>query len=753
MSKEVLEIKQIEGMINSVDLSRKNCFTIEDDTPSILLSTASNGMSAGLYTLKCITSTQDIPLSPRVFMERLSGEEQGNAQIRCLKTRYGWKATFWIPTDTKYLKIALTENSGEFQFLEFSLTKVSNKRNGLVQTLNLISERVRSPRQLFDSAAKVARAIKNGGIKQLKEDLATTSRVGGQLNGYTTWIDLYDQIDDKDLKSIQKRIDELSQKPVISIITPVYNPAPELLRAAIESVLSQYYSHWELCLANDCSTDPEIARIIDEYAEQDSRIKRVHRTQNGHISAASNSALELASGEFIAFLDHDDELSATALYHVAEAINKNPSCRLFYSDEDKIDLDGKRHDPYFKSDWNHDLLLSHNLFTHLSVYDKALIEEVGGLRSKYDGAQDYDLALRCSARLRADEICHIPFILYHWRVMPGSTALSSDEKPYAMLAGERALNDHLIALNIKAKAELIGIGFKVSYEIPTPAPQVSIIIPTRNSQKLVKQCVDSIYNKTSYPDFEIILVDNGSDDPEAIKYFQDLEAKNQIKLISDPRPFNYSALNNLAVAQSNAPVLCLLNNDIEVISDNWLEEMVSLVLQPNVGAVGAMLYYPDDTIQHAGVVMGLGGLAAHIHGGLERGTPGYVGRAALRQSLSAVTGACMVVSRDNYEKVSGLDEENLAVAYNDIDFCLKLQAIGKRNIWTPHAELYHHESASRGYENTPEKLMRFQKEADFMKKKWPDQIKADPAYSPNLTLNDCNFSLAFPPRISKPWRA
>ena len=540
--------------------------------------------------------------------------------------------------------------------------------------------------------------------------------------------------------------------PLISVVMPVYNPPVKLLCEAIESVLSQTYENWELCIADDCSTKGYVKSILEKYQRKDKRIKVVFRKENGHISEASNSAIKIAEGEWVALLDHDDLLAPHALFCVVDAINKNPESKLIYSDEDKIDLEGQRLDPYFKCDWNHELFLSHNLITHLGVYKHDILNEIGAFRTDYDGAQDYDLALRFISRVEQDQIIHIPQILYHWRAIPGSTAMSADEKPYAMLAGEKALNDYLHSQKIDAVAELIGIGYRVRYALPTPSPCVSIIIPTRNAKLLVEQCINSIQKLTTYQNYEIILIDNGSDEQESIDYFAELSTNKCIRVIRDDRPFNYSALNNAAVKQSNGSVIVLLNNDIEVISPDWLEELVSLALQPDIGAVGAKLYYPDDTLQHGGVVLGLGGLAAHAHWKFPRSSFGYVGRAALRSNFSAVTAACLAVKKDHYESVGGLEEEGLAVAYNDVDFCLKLYKKGLRNIWTPFAELYHYESATRGYETTPEKIIRFENEKIFMLEKWKDVIGSDPAYSPNLTLDAADFSYAFPPRVKKPWR-
>ncbi|MCU0830695.1 MAG: glycosyltransferase family 2 protein [Rhizobiaceae bacterium] len=613
-------------------------------------------------------------------------------------------------------------------------------------------------RQRFGSVADarrtlglVAKVYRERGLQGIAAQLRQHNmRASAALSqgGYGEWIARYDTISETRRLDMQREIAAMRKRPLISIVMPTYNTPERLLRDCIDSVIAQIYPDWELCIADDCSRHPHVRAVLEEYAARDPRIKLLFRETNGHISNASNSAISLATGQWIALLDHDDELRPHALYHVAKAINANPNARLFYSDEDKIDISGTRSDPYFKCDWNPDLFLSHNLITHLGVYDAALVRDLGGFRPEFDGAQDYDLALRSVARIPHDQIVHIPHVLYHWRVIPGSTAMGSDEKPYAMLAGERALNAHLAETGAKARAELIGFGFRVRFDLPKRPPRVSIIIPTRNGLNLLSQCVASIRDKTTYRNYEIVIVDNGSDDEATLRYLADLEKTGGATIIRDPSEFNYSALNNRAVAAVTSEIVVLMNNDIEVISPDWLDEMAGNAIQPGVGAVGAMLYYPDNTIQHGGVVMGLGGYAAHAHWRFPRGTAGYVGRAALRQSYSAVTAACLAVRREHYVAVGGLDEENFKVAYNDVDFCLKLRAHGLRNVWTPFAELYHHESATRGYETTPEKQKRFDGEKANLKAKWQAIIDHDPAYNPNLTLDHADFSLAFPPRVT-----
>lgn len=564
---------------------------------------------------------------------------------------------------------------------------------------------------------------------------------------YSVWVKYYDTLDDHSRWKIREEIRNWHERPLISIVMPVYNPPLDLLREAVDSVKAQLYTHWELCIADDASSDPQVRAYLAALEQQERRVKVVYRKENGHISHASNSALELATGEFVALMDNDDLLSEHALYWVVRAIRENPDAGLIYSDEDKIDTSGNRSAPYFKSDWNEFLFRSQNMVCHLGVYKLALVRTLGGFRAGFEGAQDYDLALRCSERLQREQIVHIPRVLYHWRIHAGSTAMAGGEKPYAALAGVKALDEHLQRKGDLGSTELLPMGmYRVHYSPPATQPLVSLIIPTRNAYGLVKQCIDSIERLTTYKHYEIILIDNGSDDPVALDYFARLDQQDNIHVLRDDGPFNYSALNNKAVQLARGELIGLINNDIEVITPEWLDEMVSLAMQPNVGAVGARLWYPDDRLQHGGVVIGVGGVAGHSHKYLPKGDYGYFCRAALIQEFSAVTAACLIIRKSIFEQVEGLDEEHLKIAFNDVDFCLRVQEAGYLNVWTPFAELYHHESATRGLEDTPEKKERFSKEVQYIKSRWP-KIQEDYTYNPNLTLDHEDFGLAWPPRV------
>lgn len=566
---------------------------------------------------------------------------------------------------------------------------------------------------------------------------------------YQQWIDRYDTLDVAARQRIRARIADLARRPRISVLMPVYDPPVKYLEAAIQSVREQLYPDWELCIADDASPNPAVRELLQRHAREDDRIRLVLRPDNGHISAASNSALALATGEFVALLDHDDRLPEHALFCVAQAILEHPDAGLFYSDEDKIREDGSRFHPYFKCELNPELLLAQNMICHLGVYRRELLEAVGGFRAGFEGAQDYDLALRVLERLRPEQVRHIPRVLYHWRAIAGSTALSGDEKNYAAEAGRRAVREHLQRRGLRAEvtpAPGAADFNRVRFALPEPAPLVSLIIPTRDHAALLQTCLDSVLERSSYPAYEILVIDNGSVEPETAALFARLPG-DRVRVLRDDAPFNYSALNNRAAREARGELLCLMNNDIEVLTPDWLEEMVSFAAQPDIGCVGARLWYPDGRLQHGGVIHGLGGVAGHSHKYAPRDYVGYFHRAVLHQDFSAVTAACLVVRKAVYEQVGGLDE-SLAVAFNDVDFCMRVREAGYRNVWTPYAEMIHHESVTRGQEDNPEKQARFAGEIRRMQARWGDAILRDPAYSPNLSLDHEDFSLAWPPRVT-----
>jgi glycosyltransferase involved in cell wall biosynthesis len=575
-----------------------------------------------------------------------------------------------------------------------------------------------------------------------------------ELSEYEKWCEQHEALAEADLAAIAEHIETLGRRPAFSVVMPVYNTPGDLLEKAIQSVLGQLYPHWELCIADDASTQPHVREILERFSAADSRIKVTYRPTNGHICEATNSALELATGDFVALFDHDDLLAKTALYEVASEIDAHPDAQFIYSDEDKIDTEDRRFDPYFKPDWNPDLNSGQNYTSHLSVYRTDLIRALGGFRKGFEGSQDWDLFLRAIERIPASAIRHVPKLLYHWRAAPGSTALQLAEKKYPVEAARNALADHFRRRGETVELLTVpGDHWRIKYPVPSPPPFVSLIIPTRNALHLVRQAIQSILAITDYPSFEIVVVDNESDDPATIAYLDGLSkgGNPRVRVIPYPAPFNYSAINNFAVRESRAQVVGLLNSDVEAIEKGWLSEMVSQACRPGIGAVGAMLYYPTNTVQHAGVILGLGGVAGHPYKEFPRGDQGQKNRLRLVQNYSAVTAACLVIQRDRYLEVGGLNERDLSIAFNDVDLCCKLIRAGYRNLWTPYAELYHHESATRGTDNTPEKRSRFQSEIDYMTSTWGNLLMTDPAYNPNLTLVGEDFSPAYLSRTMKPW--
>lgn len=558
-------------------------------------------------------------------------------------------------------------------------------------------------------------------------------------SSYPSWLERTEHFDFEQIKS---EINAFQYQPKISIAMPVYNVEEKWLRRCIDSILIQDYQNWELCMADDASTDPKVKELLTEYSQLDERIKVVFRPSNGHISEATNSALALATGEFVALLDNDDELPRIAFYEVVKALNENAELDLIYSDEDKIDMEGNRSDPAFKPDWSPDLLLGTNYISHLGVYRTTILNEIGGFRKGYEGSQDYDLVLRFTEKTTSERIKHIPKVLYHWRMLPTSTAVDQSSKGYAFEAGLRAVQDALVRRGIKGHAthgRANGL-YDVYYDIESEE-LVSIIIPTKNGYKDVKRCVTSIIEKTTYKNYEIIIADNGSTDEKMKELYdsfkQQLNERFQVVVIDIP--FNFSKINNIATKKAKGTYLLFLNNDTEVINGDWLKLMVSFGQQERIGCVGAKLLYPNNTIQHAGVILGLGGIAGHGHYGYPHGDLGYFGKLALNVDYLAVTAACLLMKKQDFEAVSGFDED-FTVAFNDVDLCLKVKALGRDNVWLHEAELYHFESQTRGYDDKGKKKKRFEKEKVMMENKWATLIEDDPFYNPNLTREIPNFS-------------
>lgn len=533
-----------------------------------------------------------------------------------------------------------------------------------------------------------------------------------------------------------------------SIIMPVYKPSSPLLNKAIQSVRDQTYTNWQLCITDDGSKQAELTAFLESLSRQEPRIRFTATDSNRNISQASNAALALAEGEFVLFLDQDDEFAPYTLAHFARAIKLFPSAQLLYSDEDKIDSRGIHVQPYFKPDWNPELFNAYNYINHCVAIKRELVCNLNGFRVGFEGAQDWDLLKRVVASIADEQVVHIPMILYHWRMASGSTAGGISQKPYVTGAQKNVLHEHFKRNKIEAKIEqLDNTNWKITYPPETIDTLVSIIIPTRNQTKLLQNCVSSILDRPQKISYELVIVDNDSDEDAALDFLKRIQTEHErVRVLSYPGKFNFSAINNFAAKLANGNVLMFLNNDVEVITSDWLELLLGYAQQENSGAVGCMLYYPDKYIQHAGIILGIGGVAANIYQGTYQGYPGQFLRAQLAQNLSAVTGACMMVPRDKFEKAGGFDSAHLSVAFNDVDLCLRLNEAGYRNIWTPYVEMYHHESVSRGFEDSPEKKARFVREVQYMRDRWGMILDNDPAYNPNLSLKKDDFSISLPAR-------
>lgn len=541
-------------------------------------------------------------------------------------------------------------------------------------------------------------------------------------------------------------------RPFFSFVMPTYNTPIELLRECMEAMLGQTYQNFEICIADDNSPDPAVAEMLDDYANKYSNVKFTRRKNNGHISAATNTALSTATGDFIVLIDHDDKIPDFTLFIAAYYINKHPEADILFSDEDKITSDGNRLHPYFKSDFNKFLMYGHNMVSHLGIYRRSLVEKVGGFRLGLEGSQDYDLLLRCFEQTSRERIIHIPHVLYHWRIIPGSTAMSADQKNYAVVAAHNAINGHFERLQIPLRSvEGFAPGctsVRPSKEFDTP---VSIIIPTRNGLDLLRPCVESILAR-DHSNVEIIIVDNGSDDPETIAYLDTLKDSDLFQIIKDPDPFNFSRINNLAAARASGDILCFLNNDTEVISKDWLNRARTFLSMAEVGMVGARLLFPDGTLQHFGIALGMGDhrIAGVPHLNIDGNLPGYFGKARLLQEVSAVTAACMFVRKSDFNAVGGF-EEALRVAYNDIDLCLKIRALDKVILADPEMLLTHKESRTRGSDKSGQRAERLAEEAQWMRDNWAQQLDRDPYYSPNIDLKRVDFAYAAKPRQPWPW--
>ncbi|MBH54927.1 MAG: hypothetical protein CMI18_11355 [Opitutaceae bacterium] len=565
-----------------------------------------------------------------------------------------------------------------------------------------------------------------------------------QWHDYSMWMRRYEKMISLPLKIVNRMNRHFHEKPLISILMPTFNSNVRYLKKAVDSVLNQKYENWELCIADDASTDPATLAYLRELSKKDSRIRITYRTENGHISLATQTAFDTAEGSWITFLDHDDEIHADALLRIVIAINRDSEIQFIYSDEDKIKPNGSYEDPFFKTDWDPFLLEGQNYVCHIMALTRSLCRKVGGIRKGYEGSQDWDLAFRATELLEDSQICHLPYVLYHWREIEGSTALSVDQKDYINEASEKVLKDHINRTHLNG--EVVSspyYHYNILRGFSGQEVKLSIIIPTRNGVDLLAACIQSIRQFTHYRNFEILIVDNQSDDPKTLQFLHDQSGKN-FRVLNYNKPFNYSAMNNFAAKKASGEVLVFLNNDVAIQSPHWLHDLAVYAVDKKVGAVGALLYYPEGCIQHAGIVCGIGGVAGHAFRYYPMGAAGQRNRINQTHRVSAVTGACLAIQRSKFMEVGMFDQENLKINFNDVDLCLKCIQRGLSNLMAARAILYHHESATRGSE--PQKEI-FVKESNYFKEKWNTLLKRDPYYNPNLTLKFEDYSYRFPPSI------
>lgn len=554
---------------------------------------------------------------------------------------------------------------------------------------------------------------------------------------YGPW---YEEYKPNEAELERQRKHSFSWTPLFSIAVPVYRTPEKFLRQMLDSVRAQTYGNWELCIANGSPEDEAVVRVLETYAKKDKRIRYENLKENLGIAENTNAAFAMARGEFAGLLDHDDLLAPNTLYEVARALEKEPEADAVYTDEDKVTTELDEHfQPHLKPDFNLDLLRSNNYICHFFLVRRSILEKTGGFRREFDGAQDYDFIFRCVEEAR--KVVHIPEILYHWRTHKASTADNPASKMYAFDAGKRAIEAHLARVGTKGTvSHTKDLGFyRVQYPVQGE-PLVSIIIPNKDEAETLKACMESIREKTAYQNYEIIVVENNSVTDEIFRYYKELSGEG-VRLLRYKKPFNYSAINNFGARAAKGEYLLFLNNDVTIITPEWLEEMLGVCQRPEVGAVGVKLLYPDNTIQHAGCVVGMGGIAGHMFVDMPAERTGYLHKASLLQDMSAVTAACMMVKKSVFENVGGFTEE-LAVAFNDVDLCLKINRAGSLVVYDPFAQLYHMESKTRGAEDDKAKVRRFQTEIEYMREHWISILKeGDPYYNKNLSLTKWNYSL------------
>jgi GT2 family glycosyltransferase len=696
----------------------------------------------GWYMLELCVTFDGVRADARFYLEG----ENGERELLPLPMRSGQlvKRLVFVETPT-VLRLLPLAAPRAFEVLHFRLARVPERfaRSRIERKLSSRHPRY-MPRSTPGSSAAQQPSISDSlDTRSLWAEYNRVFERGRELVSYEEWIEAVERRDCPSPREHAATLQGWERRPTFSIVVRTHDSDEAALIECLNSVLQQTYSQLELCVADDASSSPDVRRILSDYAARDPRVRVVFRDQRNPTDSL-NAALALGRGEYVAFLGAHDVLAPQALFSLALALHRRPEAVLVYSDEDKLDEVGRRCEPYFKPDFSRDLLYAQNYVAHLALYQRKLVEAVGGLRPGFDGSDDYDLVLRAVAKIeRESQILHVPEVLYHSRKTIDASA--SNRMDEATEGARRALGEHLASVRPDVQVSVTSPGlYRVHWPVPAPAPLVSLIVPTRDRHDLLAKCIGSIRELTTYPNYEILVVDNQSQSAESLSYLDALSREAGIRVLRYDAPFNYSAINNFAVREARGDLIGLINNDVEVINGDWLTELVSHALRPDIGCVGAKLYYPDDTIQHAGVVLGIGGVAGHSHKHFDRKRAGYFGRLRIAHNVSAVTAATLVVRRAVWDEVGGLNEAELSVAFNDVDFCLRVMAKGYRNLWTPHAELYHDESRSRGSDEASEKAARFRGECEAMLRYWGPLLKRDPYYSPHLTLIREDYSLSLP---------
>lgn len=678
----------------------------------------------------CVEDSTGERINSRCFKENRSDLVEGGYVSEEDRT-CGFKLEFMQKENGKYRLIIL--DGHKVKYLSFNTEEILRKQQVRVKALFL----KKVAKHLNPAVIReVYGYVKKNGISDLREYLVTRVNVPGKP--YMEWFKEHMPTEEELQKQREANFEYC---PKFSIVVPVYRTPIEYLKEMVDSVRNQSYGNWELCIADGSEGDKQVQAELEKYCRMDSRIRYRILEKNRGISGNTNAALELATGEYVGLFDHDDILAPNALYEVASALQED-NYDILYTDEDKISGKKKIHmDPNFKPDFSIDLFRSHNYITHFFVVRKQILDKIGGFKQEYDGAQDYDLMFRCIEN--AEKIHHIPMILYHWRVHMNSVAGDPSSKMYAYEAGRKAIEDHLKRSGVDAVVEHAGLWgmYHVKYAIHGQ-PLVSIVIPNKDHIEILDRCVRSIMEKSTYKNFEIIIVENNSEDAETFVYYEKLEKEyDKVRVIRWEGEFNYAAINNYGVRFVKGEYLLFLNNDTELIAPESIQEMLGCCMREEVGAVGAKLLYDDNTVQHAGVVIGFGDYAGHVNTGIERDAPGYMVRARINCNYSAVTAACMMTKKTLFDQVEGFDEQ-FVVACNDVDYCLKLRELDKLIVFNAFSEWFHYESKSRGYEDTEEKIERFEEEKRKFQVKWDKVLKeGDPFYNKNFPFTQAPFTL------------